>query len=179
MPSILQITSVDAASRRHFLQVATTCLGVWIAPLRAAEPDDALAQRGLQFRWAVRSTEVAALRQDLNKSDAKLIAGEEPFKPTKAEVEDATEASFAPLMVIAGAVALSVVLEAVLNFYQGIRSGGGVIKVRDKKMEIGELRSLPNGAILVLVEGQAPVMFEANAGRNVSKLIAAVAPGLK
>lgn len=138
-------------------------------------PDD----NRVSFRWAVRSPDVEGVRTDLVRRHAEVIPQMEPFKPSPDEREEYTDASFAPLMVVAGAVALSVVAEAVINFYRGYRLGGAIVDARGKDLEIRELPSLPAGSILVLAQDGSSILLETKSDLNATSLVKAIIPAAK
>ena len=144
------------------------------SPLSITTADDRVT-----FRWAVRSPDVQALRTDLVSKHAELLPEMEPFRPTPAEREEYTDASFAPLMIVGGAVALSVVAETVLSFYRGYQHGGAIIDTRGKDLDIRELPSLPAGSILVVNRDGPPTLLETKSGLDVTALVNAISPAAK
>lgn len=183
--------------RKHRVMQTTMLLAIWCICSQGLQFETAVAGEGgseaatlsprgvtlndsrVTFRWAVRSPDVKGLRTDLESQHADLMSEVEPFKPSPAEREEYTDASFAPLMVVGGAVALSVVAEAVLKFYRGYQHGGAIIDTRGKNLEIRELPSLPPGSILVLNNDGTSTLFDAKSGIDVSALVNAISPALK
>lgn len=144
------------------------------APAGAAERSE---DSPVQFQWAVRTPDLKALTGSLSKRGATLEPGTRPFVPPANEKEDYGEAKFAPLAVIAGAVAFSVVAQAILDFYRGATRGGVVVDARGRELVIREQPALQPGTILVIGADGKPTRFDASRV-DAASLAKAVASGV-
>ena len=156
-----------------FASVVLSPGGLALAASTENIPDGA----SVSFRWAARAVDVAGLQQHLGKNGATLESNVERFRPPADEVEDYTEASFAPLMVVAGAVAVAILAQAILDFYRGAKHGGVIVDARGSNLDIREHPALQPGTIVVISREAQLTRFEPKASIDLGSLLKAMGSG--
>lgn len=133
-----------------------------------------LPRDAVHFTWAVRSGEREASRaDDLRQSSAEVAPQRRTFQPPPEEADDYGDPAFAPMILIAGAAAISVIADVIIRLRRDL-NGGMIVDARESTIKIRENPKIPAGMVIVVGPDKAVAKFEPNTQLDVAGLVKAV-----
>lgn len=126
----------------------------------------------IAVEWVVPASASYATRADLRQSGAELQPDDRSFTPPAGQEADYSEASFEPLVVIAGLMGLVFLARRVMSLIRDARQDGLIVDARTQPIQVRPHPSLDRGQLLVLTTNGSQ-FFERS--KNVSDLSALLA----
>lgn len=128
------------------------------------------SQSEIRFKWLVHESCSADIQGELQGAGIELDDPPRPADPS--ELGDTDDPGFEPILVIAGAAALSLLARTVSRIVRDHRQGGVVIDVRHKELQIRQdVRGIDAGSVVV-VRKDASRVFHSPDELDLSRILA-------
>ena len=108
-------------------------------------------ERKVNFEWAVRRSELEETSNGLLAKGALLESEARSFVPPTIEQDDYSHSAFEPMLVIVGVVAVSFLIERIVNIIKDVKHSGLIIDARSDTLIVREQPSLNRGTAIVLL----------------------------
>jgi hypothetical protein len=118
----------------------------------------------VEFTWAAPESLTPHIAEDLSSEGAELAAPAR-FVPPDDERADYETAAFEPLLLIAGAIAIGLLVDKIAAYVRQARHGGAIIDVRNGAVAVRANPAVPASMVIVVDDDGAHQLNEPSANQ--------------